>query len=109
MRRVRMTHTNVKMSDVVYNGATQCFEALVCVETPTESAKYPCAIEAPMGTSFSDAARGLEIQALRRHSTKTGLHSQVRAHVAGMRAGRPRFDPRRWLVQWGVIRLDTAA
>lgn len=92
---------NVHINDVIYNASTQCFEALVSVHAGTRASKYPCAIEAPITMSFEDATEGLMTQALRRHSQRSGLHSQMRNHAPLPRAGRQRFDPRDWLEQLG--------
>lgn len=104
-----MKRTKVQIADVVYNASTQCFEALVTVSSDSKTAKYPCAIEAPITMSFEQAARGLEKQALRRHTAGKGMYSQMRQHIASARAGRPRFDPRAWLAQLGFGPLDRAA
>lgn len=104
-----MERTKVQISDVVYNAGTQCFEALVTVASHTKTAKYPCAIEAPISMSFEQAARGLETQALRRHKAGKTMHSQMRHHVANTRAGRSSFDPRAWLAQLGFGPLNRAA
>lgn len=104
-----MTHTKVHMTDVIYNAANQCFEALVTVESTSKTAKYPCAIEAPIGMSFEDASKGLQTQAIRRHASGKGMQSQVRAHMATVRAGRRSFDPRVWLTQLGLRSVDSAA
>ena len=104
-----MEQTKVQITDVVYNAGTQCFEALVTVMSDSKTAKYPCAIEAPITISFEQASHGLEKQALRRHKAGKGMHSQMRHHVANTRAGRPSFDPRAWLAQLGFGPLNRAA
>ncbi len=104
-----MTLTSVQINDVAYNAATQCFEALVTVRKQDRIYKYPCAIEAPISMSFEQAAEGLQKQALRSHKAGRGMYSQMRRQVAGMRAGRPRFDPRSWLAQLGFGTQDRAA
>jgi len=87
----------IQMTDVTYNAANQCFEALVTVQTGKQQHRYACAIEAPITMSFEDAAKGLTRQALRRHEQKRGLSSEVLRHVPAQRAGRRSFDPLRWL------------
>jgi hypothetical protein len=109
-----MTHAsieqpNVHISDVIYNASTQCFEALVTVLSGTRTGKYPCAIEAPITMSFEDASDGLMTQALRRHTQRNGLQSQMRNHAPLPRAGRQRFDPRDWLEQLGFGLTGKAA
>ncbi|WP_298859686.1 orotidine 5-phosphate decarboxylase [uncultured Sulfitobacter sp.] len=104
-----MTHTQVHLSQVIYNAATQSFEALATVKTKTDSKTFPCSIEAPITMSFERAASGLKTQALRANASGTGMYSQMRHHMATVRAGRPRFDPRTWLAQLGFGSLDKAA
>ncbi|MEH6830548.1 orotidine 5-phosphate decarboxylase [Sulfitobacter sp.] len=104
-----MTQTQVHLSEVIYNGATQSFEALATVSTQTDTKTYPCSIEAPMSMSFERAAKGLETQALRKSASGKGMYSQMRHHMATVRAGRPRFDPRAWLAQLGFGSIDKAA
>lgn len=87
----------VQLSDVVYNPATQCFEALVTVHSDGRSRKYACAINAPISMSFKDAADGLARQALRREAGRGGTYSETQLRSAKQRAGRQRFDPRGWL------------
>ncbi|MEL7091146.1 MAG: orotidine 5-phosphate decarboxylase [Pseudomonadota bacterium] len=57
-----------QLSDVIYNAATQSFEALVTIHDANEVRSYDCAIEAPITMDFQQAAKGLTTQALRRHS-----------------------------------------
>lgn len=104
-----MTQTQVQLSQVIYNAATQSFEALATVTTQTETKTYPCAIEAPITMSFERAAKGLKIKALRKSASNSGMYSQMRHHMAAVRAGRPRFDPRTWLAQLGFGSIDKAA
>ena len=87
----------VQLTDVIYNAANQSFEALVTVHDGDSSRKYACAIDAPISMSFSDAAEGLTRQAIRRHKSRGGIYSEVKRHVPAQRAGRPGFDPIRWL------------
>ena len=75
----------IQLTDVTYNAATQCFEALVTVQDGEQLRRYACAID------------GLSRQALRRHAQKRGLSSEVLRHVPAQRAGRRSFDPLRWL------------
>ncbi|MEX3313545.1 orotidine 5-phosphate decarboxylase [Sulfitobacter sp. PS-8MA] len=87
----------IQMTDVLYNAANQCFEALVTVQDGKQKRRYACAIDAPITMSFNDAADGLRRQALRRHAQGRGLSSEVLRHVPAQRAGRRSFDPLRWL------------
>lgn len=87
----------IQMTDVMYNAAEQCFEAVVTVHDGGLSRKYACSINAPISTSFAEAARGLSKQAERRHLGRGGLHSEIKANVPTQRAGRSRFDLKQWL------------
>ena len=104
-----MTQPQTQITQVIYNAGAQRFEALVTVGTGADAAKYPCAIEAPITMTFEDATKGLVTQALRNHKTHTGLRSFTRRHVATVRAGRPRFDPRIWLSQLSMRSFIKAA
>jgi hypothetical protein len=87
----------VQMTDVIYNAAEQCFEALVTVHDIDGSRKYACSINAPISTSFADAAAGLRKQAERRHATRSGMFSELQFQSTPPRGGRQRFDPKSWL------------
>ena len=93
----------IQLTEVIYNAANQTFEALVTVHDGDLTRKYACAIDAPISMTFADAASGLQKQALRRYQSRGGMFSEARQHVPALRAGRPVFDPRRWLE--GLIRL----
>jgi|AntRauMFilla1563_2_1112583.scaffolds.fasta_scaffold40522_2 ATP-dependent protease HslVU (ClpYQ) peptidase subunit len=97
-----MTQTTT-LSEVIYNPANQCFEALVSVRESGSSRRYACAIEAPITMSFEDAARGLHTKALRLHAADTCLYSQMRHHVAAVRKARVRLDPRTLLAHLGLV------
>ncbi|WP_189799425.1 orotidine 5-phosphate decarboxylase [Tateyamaria sp. syn59] len=58
----------LQLSDVIYNAATQSFEALVTVHDDRGARSYACAINAPITMAFEDAAEGLATQAMRRHT-----------------------------------------
>ncbi|KZY25995.1 MULTISPECIES: orotidine 5-phosphate decarboxylase [unclassified Sulfitobacter] len=98
-----MQTRQIQLTEVIYNAANQTFEALVTVNDGDLTRKYACAIDAPISMSFEDAADGLRRQALRRYEVRGGLYSEARPHVPALRAGRPAFDPRRWLE--GLMRL----
>lgn len=71
----------LQFSDVIYNAATQRFEALVTVHDHSGARRYACAISAPIDMAFEEAAKGLSIQAMRRHDRKdlgSVLHSNSR-------------------------------
>ncbi|WP_223424152.1 orotidine 5-phosphate decarboxylase [Tateyamaria pelophila] len=58
----------LQLSDVIYNAATQSFEALVTLHDNRGSRTYACAIDAPINMNFEDAAARLAAQAKRRHN-----------------------------------------
>jgi|TARA_B110000908_G_C10220121_1_gene434886 hypothetical protein len=105
----RMTHTQVQLSQVIYKAASQSFEALATVTSQANTKTFPCSIEAPINMSFERAAEGLKTQAVRKSASAHGIYSQMRHHMATVRAGRPRFDPRTWLAQLGFGSTDKAA
>lgn len=86
-----------QLSDVIYNAATQCFEALVTVHDGGIKRKYACALDAPITMSFEDAAHGLAAQAQRQHGARYGLKSPFTASRARPRTSRRRFDTLQWL------------
>lgn len=87
----------VQLTDVIYNAADQCFEALVTVHDGDNSKKYACAINAPIEMTFADAAEGLKVQALRRHTGNAGLASRFITPRPLQRAGRPARSTMEWL------------
>lgn len=87
----------VQIETVSYNAATQGFEALVSVHADGQRRRFACTLSAPITMSFEEAAQGLATQALRRHANKPGLSSAVAGFVIPQRAGRRKFDARRWL------------
>jgi len=109
MTQTVKTAPNVQIDNITYNAGTQCFEALVRVDSTLNTAKYPCAIQAPITLSLEEASAGLTTQALRRHNKRNGLYSQQRQHTLLPRAGRPSYDPRNWLAQLGFGMRDKAA
>ncbi|MDG1168167.1 MAG: orotidine 5-phosphate decarboxylase [Sulfitobacter sp.] len=91
----------IQLTDVRYDASSRSFQALVTVHDNSTIRKYACAISAPITMSFHQAAKGLTKQAIRLHQAKGGLYSSATTTPAQHRAGRQRFDPRRWLE--GVI------
>lgn len=80
----------VELSSVIYNPASQSFEALARVHDPAGARSYACAIPAPITTEFPRASEGLVRQALRRHGRGTRYNSALpSAHLA--RSGLKRF------------------
>ena len=94
-----MQNYPIQLSDVIYNAATQTYDALVTVHDSVASRKYACSVQAPITMTFEDAAKGLRKQALRRHAQNRGMYSQQRSGAARQRAGRVVVDPMRWLEQ----------
>ncbi|MEO9685315.1 MAG: orotidine 5-phosphate decarboxylase [Tateyamaria sp.] len=78
----------LQMNDVIYNAASQTFEALVTVHDAQGSRRYACAIDAPIDMDFELAATGLSTQALRRHGRGQIDSIQTPAPIT-QRAGRP--------------------
>ena len=78
----------LQLSDVIYNAATQSFEALVTVHDTGKARSYACAISAPITMAFEDAAAGLAKQAMRRHThgRADGIH--IPSATPTPRAGR---------------------
>jgi len=84
----------VELSDVIYNAASQAFEARVTVHSGANMRSYACAIDAPITMSFADAASGLAKQALRRDRNRRGLGARIVAPaIAARRLARRTFDP----------------
>ena len=92
-----MQNSGIQLSDVIYNAAEQTFEAVVAVHRDGNARRYACAINAPITMTFEQAAAGLKKQAIRRDRQGVGMYSEQVRRAAQQRAGRPRFDPRRWL------------
>ncbi|MEL7100304.1 MAG: orotidine 5-phosphate decarboxylase [Pseudomonadota bacterium] len=91
-----MTNPSIQLSEVVYNAATQSFEARATVYAPEGARVYACAIDAPITMTFADAASGLSKQALRRHTARGGLRARIIAParaVAARARARRRMDP----------------
>ena len=75
----------VELNNVIYNPATQAFEARAVVHDPSGSRSYACAVKAPITTEFDRASTRLTTQALERHDSgarwtdmpqaKVGYHS----------------------------------
>lgn len=78
----------LELSDVIYNAATQSFEALVIVHDKTGARSYACAIDAPITMEFADAASGLATQAMRRHARGHADATRLPSATPAPRAGR---------------------
>ncbi len=80
----------LQLSDVIYNAASQAFEALVTVHDPRGGRSYACAIDAPISMTFEDAADGLAKQAIRRHVRGPSDAAHMPSATPPQRAGRVR-------------------
>jgi len=78
----------LQLSDVIYNAATQSFEALVTVHDDHGARSYACAIDAPITMEFRDAANGLATQAMRRHTHGRADGAHMPSATPQPRAGR---------------------
>lgn len=78
----------LQLSDVIYNAATQSFEALVTVHDGDSARSYACAISAPITMEFDEAARGLATQAMRRHTRDRFVATHMPAAIAPRRVNR---------------------
>lgn len=92
-----MSTSPIQLTNVIFNAATQSFEAVVAIHEHGQIFKYACAIDAPITMSFERAACGLARQARRRHQKQTGMRSITGQHITTRRMNRVRFDPVRWL------------
>lgn len=101
-----MQTLTTELSDVIYNPAAQAFEARVTLHTDSGAQSYACAIEAPITTSFEDAAEGLAKQALRKHGAPRGLRSWVEPRAISLAVKRHASQLRRGLPlgQYGFFR-----
>ncbi|MEO0401488.1 MAG: orotidine 5-phosphate decarboxylase [Pseudomonadota bacterium] len=78
----------LQLTDVIYNAATQSFDALVTVHDTTGARSYACSIDAPITMEFDDAAQGLVTQAMRRHTHGRADGAQMPTAAVPQRAGR---------------------
>ena len=103
-----MPSSQIHLSQVIYNAATRSFEGKATIREGGQTYSYACEIQAPITMTFEDAAKGLSTQAMRRHNGRGGLRSTTQMQLSHARAGRPRFDPVRWL-EMLINRPDTNA
>lgn len=87
----------IQMNDVRYNATNQSFEATVTVHDNSTIRTYACAFNAPISMSFAEAAKGLSVQAIRRHQMGGGLFSETRFAPLRARAPRIKRTPAAWL------------
>ena len=99
----------IQLCDVVYNAATQSFEGTVIIRDGGVTRKYACGIDAPITTSFEDAAEGLATQAQRLHLNGGGIFSDFAPQHPAPRAGRAKFEPFEWLQQIARLPGQNAA
>lgn len=98
----------LQLSDVIYNAATQSFEALVTVHDAGGARSYACAIDAPITMEFEDAAKGLTTQAMRRHSYGRSDATHMPAATVDRRSTR-RVGLRRLAIDtFGTLRARAA-
>lgn len=83
-----MPNVPLQLSDVIYNAATQSFEALVTLHDDQGARSYACAIDAPIDMTFEDATAGLTTQAKRRHASGRADAVHMPTASAPQRAGR---------------------
>ena len=100
-----MQTQQTELSEVIYNAASQCFEATVTVHDGDNSRSYACEIDAPITMSFARAAEGLATQALRKHGGPRGLRAFfTRAATRTMRTTRPMLRRGLPVGQYGFFR-----
>lgn len=68
-----MKRPNYRMTDVIYNGAEQAFEAVVRFETADGPHHYGCRFHAPLSTDATTAKSGLLREARRQARQGTDL------------------------------------
>ncbi len=99
-----MQNQAVKLNNVIYNAANQCFEALATVYAGTSSRSFACAINAPIDMSFADAARGLSTQARRKFQGVNGLSSTHPENTASPQVRAGRTSPRKVMDAFEMLR-----
>ncbi len=80
-----MTEHPVELSNVIYNPASQAFEARAVVHDPESTRSYACAVNAPITMDFQMAAERLTAQARRRHGGAPEVHPLPQARIAKQR------------------------
>jgi hypothetical protein len=85
-----MQNHAVELNNVIYNAASQSFEAKATVYAGASLRSFACAINAPIDMTFANAAQGLSTQALRGFQGNTRLFSSHPATTPApqVRAGR---------------------
>ncbi len=73
-----MSLVPLQLSDVIYNAATQSFEALVTLHDKHGTCTYACTVNASIELDFEDAATALAEQARRRHGVTRADSTRLR-------------------------------
>jgi hypothetical protein len=100
----KMRNQAVELNNVIYNAASQSFEALATVYAGSFSRSFACAINAPIDMTFADAARGLSTQAQRRFNGDAGLSSSHPAHTPAPQVRAGRTPPRKVMDAFEMLR-----
>jgi len=77
MKHFRFQNPAARVSDVMYNAATQSFEATVTFFENGTATRYACEVPAPITMSFRDATHRLIAQARRQQKTSGSLQARV--------------------------------
>lgn len=110
MKHFRFPFPQARVSDVIYNAATQSFEATVTLFENNAGVKYACSVPAPITMSFQDATRRLIAQARRQQKTPVGLRARMLPPHSDPRNA-PQFSPVQVLRRWshsGFLRRRVA-
>lgn len=99
-----MQNQAVELNNVIYNAASQSFEALATVYAGSSSRSFACAINAPIDMTFADAAQGLSTQARRRFNGDAGLSSSHPATTPAPQVRAGRASPRKVMDAFEMLR-----
>lgn len=80
----------VALENVIYNPASQAFEARAVVHDPDRPRSYACAVDAPITSEFSWASERLTAQALDRHAKATRTTDLPQAQLSFLTDTAPR-------------------
>ena len=78
-----MAHPKHRISDVIYNAATQSFEARVTLFEATGAATYAASYHAPLDTAYAEASAALVRNAQDQARTRAGLVMTMRPLYKG--------------------------
>lgn len=73
----------VELTNVIYNPATQAFEARAVVHDPERTQSYACSVSAPITTDFAMASAELVAQAKARHAGNGTVSQLPQARICG--------------------------